>query len=59
MEQTLTVPRLKALQEEWRRNPPVPMMVAAYLGIKPQDKGTPEGLVEKLMGLPGVLRKKD
>jgi hypothetical protein len=30
-------------------------MVAAYLGIKPQDKGTAEQLVEKLKGMPGLV----
>jgi hypothetical protein len=29
-------------------------MFAAYIGIKPQERGTPEELIEKLKGLPGV-----
>lgn len=31
----LTLPRLDALDNYWRRHPPVHLLVAAYLGYKP------------------------
>lgn len=40
VEQELDVPRLTALTTYWRNNPPLHVMVAAYLGIKP--KATPK-----------------
>ncbi len=54
VESTLTVPRLRALQKEWLRHPPLPLMVAAYLGIKPKEMGTPEQLIMRLGTMPGV-----
>jgi len=51
VENTLTVPRLKALHAEWRLHPPLALMVAAYLGIKPEEQGTPDELVQRLQGL--------
>ena len=36
VESTLTVPRLKNLQEEWRRHPPVPLLLAAWLKRAPK-----------------------
>ena len=34
----MTLPRLYALNEYWVDHPPVHIMVAAYLGIKPKAK---------------------
>ncbi|MEC4589499.1 hypothetical protein VPG91_00725 [Nitrospirillum amazonense] len=34
VERQFTLPRYQALWRYWRRNPPVHLMVAAYLGIK-------------------------
>lgn len=51
VEDTLTTPRLNALYEEWRLHPPLPLMIAAYLGIKPEVQGTPDELVERLKGV--------
>lgn len=45
---TLTVAWLKALHEEWLRNQPVPVLFAAWLGVKPREYGTAEDLVERL-----------
>lgn len=33
----LDIPRLCALNAYWRNSPPVHLMVAAYLGIKPKE----------------------
>jgi hypothetical protein len=38
LEDTLTIPRLKALTDHWREKPPVGDLVAAYLEFKPPDK---------------------
>jgi len=51
VENNITMPRLKALQEEWQRNPPLLLMVAAYLGIKNKEEGSPEELLEKIIGM--------
>ena len=51
VEETLTIPRLKALYGEWRVNPPLPIIVAAFLGVKPKEEGSTEELVERVMGL--------
>jgi hypothetical protein len=48
------VPRINALYKEWKRHPPLAIMVAAYLGFKPQEESTPQELVQKLAGMPGV-----
>jgi hypothetical protein len=37
-EQELDMRRLKALQEQFRRHPPVQSMVQAYLEIEPADE---------------------
>ncbi|WP_148293732.1 hypothetical protein [Azospirillum sp. B4] len=37
MERQFTLPRYHALWRYWRRHPPVHLMVAAYLGIKPDE----------------------
>jgi len=34
----LTIPRLKALMSYWHRHPPVHLLVAAYLGYKPEEQ---------------------
>jgi hypothetical protein len=51
VESTLTMPRLKALHAEWQRHPPVPLMIAAYLGIRPKEEGTAEELVERIRAM--------
>ncbi|MEI6730395.1 MAG: hypothetical protein WCL30_03965 [Pseudomonadota bacterium] len=51
MENTLTVERLKFLQAEWQINPPLAVIVAAFLGIKPKEQGTHDDLVERLGGV--------
>ncbi len=51
VESTLTMPRLKALHEEWQRHPPVPILIAAWLGIKPKEEGTPGDLVDRIMAM--------
>lgn len=43
------MPRLQALHEEWQRTPPLAVMVAAYLGIKPKEEGAADELVERMM----------
>ncbi len=48
VEGNMTMPRLKALHEEWQRHPPLPLMVAAYLGIKPKEEGTADELIERI-----------
>ena len=50
-EDTLTVARLRALCAEWQRHPPLPLLFAAWLGVKPQESGTPEELVERIRGM--------
>jgi len=35
LEDTLTVPRIEALQKHWRQRPPVGDLVAAYMQYKP------------------------
>jgi hypothetical protein len=52
VEHTLTIPRLKSLHEEWRRHPPLSLLVASYLGYKPQEYASPDDLVRQLAGLP-------
>ncbi|MDE1145640.1 MAG: hypothetical protein PW843_03335 [Azospirillaceae bacterium] len=37
VEQQFTLPRYRALWRYWRRHPPVHLMMAAYLGIKPDE----------------------
>jgi hypothetical protein len=34
VEETVTVERMMAMYDEWRINPPLTLMVKAYLGIK-------------------------
>lgn len=50
-EETLTVPRLKALQKHWEDHPPLPLMVAAYLDIKPKEKASEEDFFNMVSGL--------
>ncbi len=51
VETTLTVPRLRALHEEWQRHPPMPVLFAAWLGVKPREYGTAEELAQRLRGM--------
>lgn len=51
VEDNITMPRLRALHEEWRRCPPLPIMVAAWLGIMPREESTGEELVERIRGM--------
>jgi hypothetical protein len=48
-EDTLTVPRLEALHTEWRKNPPLVLMIKAFLGIKdaPENKLKPPAFLDK------------
>jgi hypothetical protein len=54
-----------AMWRHWRDHPPLPLMVAAYLGIKPKPKAqaNQDEAIEQLMAMfgvsgdqPGVLR---
>ena len=38
MWETLTVPRLKALEDHWAEEPPVGLLVANFMGYKPKKK---------------------
>jgi len=51
VENHMTIPRLKALHAEWQRVPPLSIMVAYFLGIRPKEEGTAEELVERIMGM--------
>jgi len=50
------MPFLEALGREWTDCPPLDVMVAAYLGIKPKEKASKDfaGLVAMFPG--GVIR---
>jgi hypothetical protein len=48
-EDALTVPRLEAMREEWRRHPPLPLLAAAWLGYKPRPRD--DEALEELMRL--------
>jgi hypothetical protein len=45
-----------AMWRHWRDHPPLPLMVAAYLGIKPKPKATAnqDEAIEELMGMFGM-----
>lgn len=38
IEECMTIPRVKALMRHWEKTPPLPVMIAAYLGIKPKQE---------------------
>ena len=38
VDQHMDIPRLVAMGNYWQKHPPVHLMVAAYLGIKPEVK---------------------
>ena len=38
LEDTLTWPRINALCRYWQDHPPVHELVAAYMGVKPENK---------------------
>jgi len=44
-EETLTVPRLLALNAYWRSHPPAHLLLAAWLGVKPKTYENPEQLL--------------
>lgn len=46
-EDALTAPRMRAMQEEWRKNPPLAALAASWLGYKPKPRN--EDAVEELM----------
>lgn len=51
----LDMPRLQAMYDNWRDQPPLRAMVAAYLGIKPQERAKPnsdDGMRELLEAFP-------
>jgi len=55
-EDSLTVPRLHAMNEEWRVHPPLAMLVAGYLGYRPKARRV-EAVEELLRLFPtGALR---
>jgi hypothetical protein len=55
-EDALTVPRLDALREEWRRHPPLALLAASYLGYRPRPRAE-ESLEDLLRLFPhGKLR---
>ena len=46
----MTLPRLDAMQEYWRRNPPVHQLVAAYMQYKaPEKEKTAIGNIDELI----------
>lgn len=51
------LPRLRAMQTYWESNPPIHIMVARYLGIKPKAADEPaennEGLMSALAAFNG------
>jgi len=51
-EDALTVPRLEAMREEWRKHPPLPVLAAAWLGYKPRPRDD-EALEELMRLFPG------
>jgi len=51
VEDTLTVSRLQALHKEWKRHPPLALMVAAYLGITPPEEKSGEELLQRLQAM--------
>ena len=34
----LTIPEWEALREQWRKTPPTPVLMAAYVGYEPKEK---------------------
>jgi hypothetical protein len=56
VDETLTVARLKALQDYWADNPPVQAMIAAYFGIKPEKKQSKTDFIQSIMHMP-ITRK--
>lgn len=48
-EDALTAPRLAAMQEEWRKHPPLSVLAAGWLGFKPKPRDG--DAVEELMRL--------
>jgi len=47
------MPRLLAMKAEWRENPPVPLMIKAYLGIEGSNSSDKKAI------LPGLLTEPD
>jgi hypothetical protein len=48
------MPRLTALNAQWRRNPPVPLMIKAYLGIKDGSSAKDKMKMPGLATLPDI-----
>ncbi len=46
IDQFMTLPRVMEIQNYWRKHPPVHVMIAAYLGIKPEAESKSETLSE-------------
>lgn len=60
VEDELDIPRLAAMNEHWRKHPPVHIMVAAYLGYEPKAQkresvNSPEE-IEKLIAMMGGIQ---
>ncbi len=49
LEDTLTWPRIDSLYRYWQDHPPVHELVAAAMGVKPQEKKTSS--IEEIMAL--------
>lgn len=50
METTLTLPRIAAYRNYWRQHPPTHMLVARYMGYKPDKKGEIGELISMFEG---------
>ena len=51
----LTLPRYLALSRYWSDHPPIHLMVAAYLGIKPRPKQSETDAAEFFQAVTGML----
>lgn len=47
----MDIPRLVAMKDYWAKNPPVHMMVKAYLGIGKEEQKQEQGKIEDLMAM--------
>ena len=46
----MTLTRIAAYRRYWEKHPPTHMLVAAYLGYKPQEKGDLGELIDMFEG---------
>lgn len=47
----LDIPRLISLNRYWRNSPPVHLLVAAYMGIKPRESEVPPATPDQMAEL--------